>query len=291
VHEAGQIYVPFVNWGLYVFIVMAVVLFGSSSALASAYGIAVTLDMSITTAMTFFVVRYAWRLPLALCIAATGFFFLIDITFFASNLLKFFGGGWFPILIGALVFLLMLTWKQGRAQLTARVREDAIDLGGFLGSVFLSPPMRVPGTAVFLVAEAGYAPTALMHNLRHNKVLHEQNLFVTVTHHEVPWVDANERISVEQVGEQCWTVMLHFGFMDDPDVPEALKLLHGRIAVDEMESSYFLSRDIVLPTIGAGMALWREKLFANMHRNAAAAADFLNLPANRVVELGAKVAI
>jgi len=291
--EAGQIYVPFVNWALYALIVVAVVLFDTSSNLASAYGIAVTMDMTITTVMTFFVIRYRWGYPLALCILATGFFFVIDVAFFASNLLKFFGGGWFPILIGCGVFLLMMTWKQGRAQLTQSLRSDAIDLRSFLDAIFVSPPDRVSGTAVFLSAEHDMAPNALMHNLKHNKVMHEQNLFVTVTHHEVPWIDDDARVSVEPLGERCWKVMLHFGFMDDPDVPRALELVQRRatIQLDDMETSYFLSRDIVMPTIGEGMALWREKLFAGMHRNAAAAADFLNLPANRVVELGAKVAI
>jgi KUP system potassium uptake protein len=291
--EAGQIYVPFVNWALYALIVMAVVLFDTSSNLASAYGIAVTMDMTITTVMTFFVIRYRWGFPLALCIAATGFFLIIDVAFFASNLLKFFGGGWFPILIGCGVFLLMMTWKQGRAQLTHSLRSDAIDLRSFLDAIFVSPPDRVSGTAVFLSAEHDMAPNALMHNLKHNKVMHEQNLFVTVTHHEVPWIDDDARVSIEPLGERCWKVMLHFGFMDDPDVPRALELVQRRatIQLDDMDTSYFLSRDIVMPTIGEGMALWREKLFAGMHRNAAAAADFLNLPANRVVELGAKVAI
>jgi KUP system potassium uptake protein len=292
VRDLGQIYVPFVNWGLYLFIVLAVVLFGSSSKLASAYGIAVTLDMTITTVMTFFVIRYGWGLPLALCIAATGFFFLIDITFFASNMLKLFAGGWFPLVIGIGMFTLMMTWKQGRAMLSERLRDEAIDLKSFLDAVFISPPARVPGTAVFLSAEAGLAPNALMHNLKHNKVLHEQNLFVTVRHHDVPWVRFDQRIAVEPLGRDCWAVILSFGFKNDPDVPQALKLLCSRgVQLDDMETSYFLSRDIVIPTVAHGMALWREKLFASMHRNASNAADFLNLPANRVVELGSKVEI
>jgi len=292
VRDTGQIYVPFVNWGLYVFIVFAVVLFGSSSNLASAYGIAVTLDMTITTVMTFFVIRHGWKYPLALSVLATVFFFIIDITFFASNMLKLFAGGWFPIVIGIGMFTLMLTWKQGRSLMSHRLRDDAIELSSFLEAVFVSPPTRVQGTAVFLVAEPGLTPNALLHNLKHNKVLHEQNLFITVTHHDVPWVGLDRRVSVEPLGRRCWQITLNFGFKNDPDVPEALEQLAGRgIQVDEMETSYFLSRDIVIPTFGEGMAMWRERLFASMHRNAAAAADFLNLPANRVVELGAKVAI
>jgi len=292
VRDTGQIYLPLVNWGLYIFIVLAVVLFRSSSNLASAYGIAVTLDMTITTVMTFFVIRYGWKYPLWLCIAATGIFFVIDIAFFASNMLKLFAGGWFPLVIGVGMFTLMLTWMNGRKLVSDRLQAEAIDLTGFLDAVFVSPPTRVAGTAVFLAAEEGLTPNALMHNLKHNKVLHAYNLFVTVKHHEVPWVGFDKRVQMTPLGHDCWQVTLHFGFKNDPDVPEALKLLEGRgVPLDDMETSYFLSRDSVIPTLGGGMAMWREKLFAGMHRNAAAAADFLNLPANRIVELGSKVEI
>jgi KUP system potassium uptake protein len=292
VRDTGQIYVPFVNWGLFVFVLLAVVFFGSSSKLAGAYGVAVTIDMTITTVMTFFVIRYGWRYPLPLCVVATGVFFIIDITFLASNLLKLLHGGWFPLLIGIGMFTLMLTWKQGRRLLSQKLREDAIDLKSFLEAVFVSPPTRVPGTAVFLSAEQGVTPNALLHNLKHNKVLHEQNLFVSVKHHEVPWIGFDKRVQVESLGNDCWQISINFGFKNEPDVPEALKLLEQRgVHLDEMETSYFLSRDIVIPTIGSGMAPWREKLFASMHRNAAAAADFLHLPTNRIVELGAKVEI
>ncbi|MBL8328517.1 MAG: potassium transporter Kup [Rubrivivax sp.] len=292
VRDTGQIYVPFINWSLFVFIVLAVALFRDSSSLAAAYGIAVTLDMSITTLMTFFVIRYGWRYPLGLCLAATGCFFVIDITFFASNLLKLPSGGWFPLLIGAGMFLLMITWKQGRALMARRLQDDALELKGFLDAVFIEPPTRVQGTAVFLAAEPGLVPNALLHNLKHNKVLHAYNLFVTVRHHEVPWIGLSRRLELQPLGHDCWQVTLNFGFKNDPDVPQALELLQGRgIPLPEMDTSYFLSRDIVIPTFGGGMAMWREKLFASMHRNAAAAADFLHLPANRIVELGAKVEI
>jgi KUP system potassium uptake protein len=292
VKTAGQIYVPFVNWGLYGCIVLAVVIFGSSSKLAAAYGLAVTIDMLITTTMTFFVIRYGWKYPWALCVAATGFFFVVDAVFFAANFVKIIDGGWFPLVIGAAMFTLMMTWKQGRRLMSERLRDDAIDLPSFLEAVFVNPPTRVAGTAVFLSAEKGSTPNALLHNLKHNKVLHEQNLFVTVKHHEVPWVPFSKRVELESLGRCCWQVTLHFGFKNEPDVPEALQLIAGRgVLLDDMETSYFLSRDIVIPTIGGGMALWREKLFASMHRNAAAVADFLNLPTNRVVELGSKVEI
>lgn len=292
VKETGQIYVPFINWGLYVFIVLAVVLFGSSGKLAGAYGIAVTIDMLITTMMTFFVVRFGWKYPWWLCVAATGFFFMVDVVFFSANIVKIFDGGWFPVAIGGLVFLLMMTWKQGRELMRERMRDDAIDLKSFLEAVFVSPPMRVQGTAVFLVAEQGLTPNALLHNLKHNKVLHDTNLFVTVRNHEVPWIGFDKRCEIEPLGHDCWQVTLNFGFKNEPDVPEALSLLRTRgVQLDDMETSYFLSRDIVIPTFGSGMMMWREKLFASMHRNASGAADFLSLPTNRVVELGSKVEI
>jgi KUP system potassium uptake protein len=292
VRDTGQIYVPAVNWGLFLLVVLAVALFKSSSALASAYGIAVTMDMTITTVMTFFVIRYGWKYPLWLCLLATGAFFVVDILFFASNSLKLLAGGWFPIVIGIAIFTLMLTWVQGRKLMTAKLREEAIDLEGFLEAVFVSPPQRVPGTAVFLSGEEDLTPNALLHNLKHNKVLHEYNLFITVRHHERPWIGFDKRIEMRSLGHDCWQVTLHFGFKNDPDVPLALKLLEDRgVPLPDMDTSYFLSRDVVDPKLGGGMSLWREKLFAGLHRNASAAADFLSLPPNRVVELGTKVQI
>jgi KUP system potassium uptake protein len=292
VKETGQIYMPFVNWGLFVLIVLAVVLFKSSSNLAAAYGIAVTLDMLITTVLTFFVIRYAWGYPLALCVAATGAFFVVDLAFFSSNLLKLFDGGWFPLLIAAGVFTLMLTWKDGRRLLNKKLQADAIDLNGFLDAVFVSPPVRVAGTAVFLTAAPGTVPNAILHNLKHNKVLHEINLFVTVVNHEVPWIGLDKRLSIESLGHDCWQVVVNYGFKNDPDLPKALQSMRGRgCDLDPMTTSYFLSRDTVVPTIGSGMAQWREKIFAQMHLNASGAADFLNLPNNSVVELGSKIEI
>ena len=292
VKDTGQIYMPFVNWGLFVLIVLAVVLFRSSSNLAAAYGIAVTLDMLITTVLTFFVIRYGWKYPLALCFGATGFFFVVDLAFFSSNLLKLLDGGWFPLMIGGAIFLLMMTWKQGRALLNDSLRQDALDLPSFLEAVFVSPPARVAGTAVFLTAEPGTVPNALLHNLKHNKVLHENNLFVTVRNHEVPWIGMDKRTEIESLGHDCWQVIVNYGFKNDPDLPKALQQIKGRgCNLDAMTTSYFLSRDIVLPTIGGGMALWREKLFAQMHHNASGAAAFLNLPNNSVVELGSKIEI
>ena len=290
--EAGQIYIPSVNWGLFAVIVLAVVMFKSSSNLAAAYGIAVCTDMLITTILTFFVIRYRWNYPLVLCLLATGFFFVVDFLFWASNLLKFFDGGWFPLALGAVIFMLMGTWKDGRALLNSKIKADALDLRGFLDSVFISPPVRVEGTAVFLTAAVGTVPNALLHNLKHNKVLHETNLFVSVRSHEVPWIGLDKRIEIERLGHDCWQVQINYGFKNDPDVPKALQQLKGRgVALEPMSTSYFLSRDTVVPVLGEGMAPWREKLFAQMHHNASSAADFLNLPNNSVVEMGSKIEI
>ncbi len=292
VREAGQIYIPFVNWGLFAAIVLAVVMFKSSSNLAAAYGIAVCTDMLITTVLTFYVVRYGWKYPLSLCLLSTGFFFVVDFSFWGSNLLKLFDGGWFPLLIGAVVFLFMGTWKDGRTLLSSKLKADSMDLLSFLEAVFVSPPTRVEGTAVFLTAAVGTVPNALLHNLKHNKVLHDTNLFVTVRNHEVPWIGLDKRIEIERLGHDCWQVLINYGFKNDPDVPRALQQLKGRgVALDPMMTSYFLSRDTVVPTLGEGMAQWREKLFAQMHHNASSAADFLNLPSNSVVELGSKIEI
>ena len=294
VYDKGQIYIPFVNWALFALIVLAVGLFRSSGNLAAAYGIAVTTDMLITTVLTFFVIRYAWKLPLMLCITATGVFFTVDVLFWASNLLKLLHGGWFPLVIAGVVFLLMVTWRDGRARLGAAMQESALELQAFLDALFLAPPTRVPGTAVFLTSKEAFVPNALLHNLKHNKVLHAQNVFVTVRSHEVPWVAMDQRLEVRSLGHGCWSVIVHYGFKNDYDLPRALALLEGAgvaLTLNPMATSYFVSRDIVVPTLGQGMALWREKLFAQMHRSASTAAEFMNLPSNAVVELGSKVEI
>ena len=292
IRDTGQIYIPTVNWFLLAGVVTAVTMFGSSSALAAAYGISVSLVMVITTLLTFYVVRYGWKYPLPLCIAATGFFVTVDLAFFASNSLKIVQGGWFPLAMAIALYVLMTTWKEGRRLLNEKLRSDSIDLKSFLEAVFVTPPVRVDGTAVFLTAEPGTVPNAMLHNLKHNKVLHQNNLFVTVRNHEVPWVGMNKRLEIESLGHHCWQVIVNYGFKGDPDLPKALQLIKGRgFELDPMTTSYFLSRDIVVPTIGSGMAQWREKLFAQMHHNASGAADFLRLPNNAVVELGSKIEI
>jgi KUP system potassium uptake protein len=290
--EVGQIYVPALNTALLVAVVIAVIGFRSSTALGAAYGIAVTGTMLITTFLTFYVLRYAWKFGLVASLLATSFFLLVDATFFAANLLKITEGGWFPLLLGAMVFVGMTTWAKGRQLLTASLRSDAVELEPFLKSVLLAPPMRAPGTAIFMNAEADLTPTALMHNLKHNSVLHESNVFVTVVNEEIPFVKSEDRVRARLLCESCWAVLVRFGFKDEVDIPKALELLESQgVLLEPMRTSYFLSRSTVVPTLGGGMANWREKLYANMHRNASSTADFLNLPPNRVIELGGQVQI
>jgi KUP system potassium uptake protein len=293
--DTGQIYMPLVNWGLCVGIALAVIFFQSSGALAAAYGIAVTLDMLITTILTFFVVRWGWRYPLLPVAAATLFFLVVDVSFFASNLIKLPDGGWFPLAIGGAMFVLMRTWHTGRQLITAAMEHQALPLASFLDMLrHDSNVTRVAGTAVFLSSQAGTVPSALLHNLKHNKVLHVRNLFVTVRHHEVAHIPVSQRFNATDLGNDCWQVILHFGFKDEPHVPAALYLLASRQTIpslSDMETSYFLSRDIIVAQRGHGMVLWREKLFAQMYRNAGSAADFLHLPHRSVVELGSQIVI
>jgi KUP system potassium uptake protein len=291
-HDTGQIYLPLVNWLLLAGVIAAVLFFGSSSALAAAYGISVSLVMVMTTVLTFFVIRYGWGYPLWLCAAATGLFLLVDLAFFASNSLKILQGGWFPLVLALGLYLVLATWKEGRLLLSAKLKEDSLELQGFIDAVFIDPPYQVAGSAVFLTALPGTLPNALLHNLKHNKVIHRYNVFVNVQSHEVPRVPPDGRLQLLALGHDCWQATVNFGFMDDPDLPQALIAIRGEgCPLDPMATSYFLSRDTVVPTLGSGMAAWREKMFAQMHRNASAAADFLHLPNNAVVELGSKVEI
>ena len=291
-HDTGQIYMPFVNWGLFVIIVLAVGMFRSSRNLAAAYGIAVCTDMLITTVLTFFVIRYSWKYPLWLCLMATGGFLVVDLAFWASNLLKLADGGWFPLVIAGGILIIMLTWRDGRVLLSNVNRSTSMSLAPFLDSLFFSPPGRVEGTAVFMSTQFDMVPNAFLHNLKHNKVLHDTNVFVTVQSHEVPHIDLSERLSVQSLGHNSWQVVIHYGFKDNTDVPLALAPLseHG-CNLNPMTTSYFLSRDSIVPTVHGGMAEWREKLFAQMHLNASSASDFLKIPSNAVVELGSKIEI
>jgi len=292
VREAGQIYLPRLNWALMVAVVCAVIGFGSVSALTSAYGIAVTVTMLIDTTLTYFVVRYGWGFPLWVALGATGFFLVLDGLLVAACALKFMHGGWFPLLLALAMFAVMSTWKRGRELLLESIRRDDPDLLPFITALAADDIVRTPRTAVFAVANAGTVPQALLHNLKHNQVLHETNVILTVKFHEVPWIPFADRVQVEPLARGFWRVTVNYGFKNTPDIPRALMLCrsHG-LEVDAFTTSYFLSREVVVPTRGDGMAHWRERLFAAMTRNAGSVAEFLRLPNNAVIELGTRVQI
>ena len=290
--EAGQIYMPEVNWILLVAVLLAVVGFGSSSALAAAYGIAVTMTMLITTVLTFFVVRHGWGYPLPVALAATGFFLALDTVLVVACSLKFWQGGWFPLVLGVAIFILMATWKRGRELLIENIRHDDPELLPFITSLANNDVHRTPRTAVYAVANPDTVPQALLHNLKHNQVIHERNLILTVVFHEVPWIPFEERVQVTPLVPGFWKVQVNYGFKNTPDIPQALELCrHQGLAINLFETSYFLSRETVVPTKGAGMAHWREALFAAMSRNAGSVVGFMRLPNNCVIELGTRVQI
>lgn len=288
--ERGQIYIPAVNWMLMVGVLLAVVGFKSSSALASAYGIAVTLTMLITTILTFFVVRNAWKMSPLIAYAATTFFITVDIFLVASCVIKFFDGGWFPIVMGLGLFMVMSTWKSGRTLLLKKIEEDGIVLEEFIGHLHASDVHIAQRTAVYPVANPVTLPQAFLHNMKHNQVIHEKNVLLTVTFADTPWVPEKQRVTVHKVSDLFWRVQLHFGFMETPNVPDALPLCadHG-LVIEPFETSYFLSRESVVASPGGGMALWREKLFAAMSRNAGNVAAFFKLPDGAVVEVGTRI--
>jgi KUP system potassium uptake protein len=290
--EAGQIYLPAVNWVLLAGVIVAVLATGSSSALAGAYGIAVTLTMLITTVLTYFVVREGWRLPAPLALGATLFFLALDALLVAGCAVKFFDGGWAPLALGGLIFLLMSTWQRGRALTLAAIRSDGIELRSFIDGLPADERPRATRVAVYAVADPSSVPQALLHNLKHNQVLHECNVILTVRFQDIPWVAAAERAQAETLGRGFWRVSLNFGFMDTPDVPQALKLCASQgLAISPFETSYFLSRETIVATGGRGMARWRERLFAAMSRNAGSVVEYFRLPDNAVVELGTRVQI
>jgi KUP system potassium uptake protein len=295
-----QVYLPDVNWLQFVLVAAVTIAFGNSSALAAAYGIAVTGTMLITTLLTFQVLRYGWHYPPWLALGATGLFLLVDVAFFSANTLRIVQGGWFPLAIGAIVLFIMLTWSRGRRLVRARLQKEAVPLQVVIDSLIAAPPVRVAGTAVFLRGEQEGAPRAFMHNLLHNKVLHERVVFLTVHVGDVPWVPLEECIKVQSLGHQFYQVDVHWGFMNEPDVPRALQACRSQgLAIEPMETSYFLSRQRLVPGTGPGrtasgperMATWRERLFAAMVRNSADSADYFKLPTNRVAELGAQIEI
>ncbi len=285
----GQIYVPFMNWTLMILVILLVLGFRESTNLAAAYGIAVTGTMFITALNFGFLARKVWNWPMPLVIVVIGGFMLIDGVYFASNLTKFFAGGWFPLLIGAIVFTLLTTWARGRKLMIERMNADALPLKIFIKSA--KSATRVPNTAVFMTSERDGVPPALLHNLKHNMVLHERNILVTVSIADVPFVKPEKRTTTEDYGDGFFRVTLHYGFMEEPNVPAALKEVPDCGASNPMRTSYFLSRQTLLTAERPGMAIWREKLFAWMLRNAQSAMEFFKLPTNRVVELGSQVEI
>ncbi|CTP89911.1 potassium transporter Kup [Xanthomonas graminis] len=289
----GQIYIPGVNWMLLALVIMAVLGFGNSTALATAYGVSVTGTMLITTVLMVIYARANPRVPRVLLWMMAVVFVAVDCAFFYANIIKFMDGAWFPLLLGLILFTLMRTWRRGRKLLQGEIRKDGIKLDTFLPGLMLALPVRVPGTAVFLTADPLVVPHALMHNLKHNKVLHERNVFLTVETLPVPYATAKQRLKMDAIGDEFYRVIVRFGFMETPDVPLALMRScdQGGIYFDPMDTTYFASRETIVASANRGMPIWRDKLFAVMHRNAAPATVFFRIPGNRLVELGAQVEI
>lgn len=290
--EIGQVYLPGINWGLLVAIIALVLGFQSSSNLAAAYGIAVTTTMVIDSILSFFIVRTLWRWNLLLTLLAFGLLLAVDLSYFVANTLKIPHGGWFPLALGASIFTILSTWKRGREILFTRLQSQAIELKPFLEDMVAYPPQRVPGTAVFLSASPEAVPHAILHNLAHNKVLHERVAFLTVMFEDVPHVPDIDHTEVENLGHNFYRIYVRYGFKDEPDIPKAMQqcALFG-LGFNMLETSFFLSRETIIPTRMPGMALWREKLFASMARNAGSATAFFKIPSNRVVELGTQIEI
>ena len=290
---SGQIFVPWVNSFLLVMVLVAVVGFGSSDALSAAYGIAVTGTMSITTILALFVARHqwGWRLPWLIVVGAC--LLIIDLSFFSANLLKVEAGGWFPLVLGLGVFIVMTTWRRGRELVVREIKQGGLALMPFIENIIEHPPLRVPGTAVFLTANQNAVPHALLHNLKHNKVLHERNVMLTVDILETPVAEAEERIRLVPMDGDFYGLELRFGFAEDPNIPLALsKCAKSGLPFDLMDTTFFLSREnVVADKRRPGMALWRDRLFAFMSRNALPATAFFQIPGNRLIELGTQVEI
>jgi len=288
--QIGQIYVPFINWTLLIGVIGLVLGFRSSGNLAAAYGIAVTATMTVDTILVFFIARGLWKWSLPRTILVTAGFFIVDVSLFGANLPKIVHGGWFPVAMAIVLFIMLSTWKRGREVMRDRLKDLTLTLEPFLESLAKHPPVRVPGTAIFLTTSHAGVPHALLHNLKHNKVLHERVVILTVVFQDFPHIDDSERIEVRPMGNNCYKVFVIYGFKDETDIPQALKLCrsHG-LEFDELDTSYFLSRETLIPTRQPGMALWREKLFVGMMRNATSVTAYFRIPTNRVVELGTQV--
>ena len=289
----GQIYIPAINWSMMVIVIGLVLGFGTSTALATAYGVSVSMTMLIDT-LLLAIVAYAlwprwrrWVLPLSVL------FLVLDVGFVVANTAKVLQGGWFPVVLGIVLFTLLRTWRRGRELLHDEVQKEGIQLTSFLPGLMLAPPVRVSGTAIFMTADKGVVPHALLHNLKHNKVLHERNVFLTVETLQTPYAPPEQSLKITSIGEDFWRVVIRFGFMERPDVPRVLMRScdKGGIHFDPMETTYFASRETIVAGRHRGMPVWRDLLFAFMHRNAAPATGFFRIPGNRLVELGAQVEI
>ena len=291
--EIGQIYMPTINWFLLAVVVAVVLAFKNSGNLAAAYGIAVTTTMIITTILAAIVMSFVWKWNPIVIFLVIASFLVVDLAFLTANLLKISEGGWFPLLLGAFCFLLLMTWFQGRRLLREKAIQSGIPLESFVQSLQAHPPHRVEGTAVFLTAHVDYVPVAMLHNLKHNRILHERVIFLKISVWDVPFVEDNERLTFKDMGSGMYLVRAIYGFKETPDVIKILELIGKEFGVecDLMDTSFFLARDTVIPSAIPGMALWREKLFAWMFQNSAKPADFFQIPTNRVVELGAKIEI
>lgn len=291
--EMGQIYIPGINWFLLVAVIALILAFRNSSNLAAAYGFAVTCTMVMTTLLAFVVMgsRLTGAKKTGMYVLLSGLL-VIDLAFFSANLLKLFEGGWFPLVIGLLTFTLMMTWKRGRKLLSDKLREGEMPLAGFVESLESSPPQRVEGTAIFMTASSDSVPHALLHNLKHNKVLHEQVLFLTIQTSDIPFVPVKERVTVRKMGESFYQIVATFGFKEEPSVPAVLEQvthLQAELVFDEMNTSFFLSRETIVEAKYPSMSWWRRRLFSLMSRNATRVTNFFKIPPNRVVEMGMQV--
>ena len=290
--ESGQIYIPAINWLLLVAVVLTCITFQNSSAIAAAYGIAVTGTMLITTILTYFVLRYNWKYPLWLALGATSGFVLLDVLLLASCSIKFFKGGWFPVALAIGMVIIMWTWKQGREILLKNMHENDPKLEDFVTSISNNTKARIARTAIFLCRNPDTVPQALMHNLKHNQVLHQTNVILTVVFAETPLVALDKRLEIKEIGNGFWQVVVHFGFMEKPDIPKALAQLKlNNATLDPFTTSYFVSRETVISGPGGNMAKWRDDLFAVMSRNAGSVVSYFNIPSNSVIELGSRVHI
>jgi KUP system potassium uptake protein len=291
--ERGQIYMPMVNWLLLVLVIFTVIQFRESGNLAAAYGISVTTTMLITTSLLGVVMYNEWKIKPVFVILLSLMFFVLDFSFWTANLIKVKDGGWYPMLLGAICFVMLTTWYKGRRLLRERVVDDSIRLADFVQALLAHPPHRVEGTSVFLTAHIDFVPVALLHNLKHNRVLHKRVVFLKLSIWDIPYVRDEEKINVVELGSECYVVRAVHGFKETPDINHVLALLerqHG-LALELSDTSFFLARDTVVPSNLPGMAVWRERLFAWMMQNAAKPSDFFKIPPNRVVELGTKIEI